>query len=528
MTLLDSAPSWWTKIPEPVVSATRDFDKRHSERTERARKVQFMAQKDMLSNRKSAALRREIFEVNTNRYVAPVHRAAPIVKAAPARVKKVVVEKAAFDLRNTIWAARCTWCDSKDFYDSLEVKQKRFALDWQNCIDSLGLAKIIGKSGAEGEGDDTERAENVGAVLWEFADLVFRLFTYYASLGDDLFGLSFNEWLMFVDEQKLGDKRSKLCKKRDLERVFIAVDTVSDRYWKGMRKAIIDKEKAGKLKDEQGNAMTASAMLKKHDETDKIKALSRVEFTGALVHVAISKYILSGELTDVSEGVRRLLTRAIQPHSSTILDPDQFRRDHCYTEAVIEVLERHEPSLRNIFTGVAGVGGRSGLGSGLISLEEWVSFLDALQCISIDLTQRDASFAFAWSRMAVINGRSERGNQRETCLPFEGFLEAVCRIAMLKSLPTDDEIKAAKMPHAFAYMAQLKENEEEKYIALLQARATRWGELPDTQPVHRCVEHMITYIISKMEDETSGTDNLVLSEAEAIAWFKAKNLHRHS
>ena len=533
--LLETAPVWWKAIPEPVVNATKDFDKRHEALVERARRAHCMAQKDTVSIRKAEALRRGILEVKMNRYVAPVHRAAPIVvhKAAP-RVKKVV-EKPPLDLRTTIWGPRANWCDSKDFYDSMEVKQKRFALDWKSAIDSLGLSNLILRSDLDGEGaadEDgdglAEEVEEVGAVLWSAADLVFRLFTYYASLGDDLFGLSFNEWLMFVDEQKLGDKRSKLCKKRDLERIFIAVDTVSERYWKDVRKSILEKEKAGKLKDEQGKAITASAMFKRHNENDKAKSLSRVEFTGALVHVAIAKYILSSELTDVSEAMERLLTKDIQPVPSVVLDPDQFRREYCYTEPVIEVLERHEVSLRNIFTGVAGGGGRVGLGASLISLDEWINFLEALECINVDLTQRDASFAFAWSRMAVINGRSERGNLRETSLPFEGFLEAVCRISLLKSLPTDEEIKGANQPHAFAYMEKLKVEEEERHMALLQARATKWGELPDSQPVHRCVEHMITYMVSKMEYDNAGADNLLLTEAEAVAWFKAKKLYRHT
>lgn len=198
------------------------------------------------------------------------------------------------------------------------------------------------------------------------------------------------------------------------------------------------------------------------------------------------------------------------------------------TRGVIAVLTNYEDSLRNIFTGVAGGGGRSGKGSSLISLDEWKKFLDGLGFIGIDLTMRDACFAFAWSRMDVINGRSDRGALKESCLPFEGFLEATCRIALLKSLPTDEEIAAANHKHAGAYMAAYLEEEEDAYLMMLADRATPWGQEQTLQPVVRCVEHTISMMIHTMETDVAMTDNLKLSEFEAVSWFKAKGIYSYA
>ena len=44
-----------------------------------------------------------------------------------------------------------------------------------------------------------------------------------------------------------------------------------------------------------------------------------------------------------------------------------------------------------------------------------------------------ATFAFAFSRMIVTNHHTERGALKDTCLPFEGFLEALLRLSIMKA-----------------------------------------------------------------------------------------------
>ena len=172
--------------------------------------------------------------------------------------------------------------------------------------------------------------------------------------------------------------------------------------------------------------------------------------------------------------------------------------------------------MRNIFTAIAAdEGDRSA--NGLLSLSEWLEFLDALGFIAKDVTHRDAILCFIWSRMAVIDASTKKGKDRECMLPYEGFLEAVCRLAMIKALPFDHEIAVAGFNDAGAYINHIKLNDEDTYDKMIEERSTKWGEEPP-QPKSRQLEHTITTMIRQIEEESAGADNLQITAKEAADW----------
>lgn len=137
-----------------------------------------------------------------------------------------------------------------------------------------------------------------------------------------------------------------------------------------------------------------------------------------------------------------------------------------------------------------------------------------LQLVDDDLSDRDAKLCFVFSRMCVIDGESARGRAKESHLPFEGFLEALCRLAALKALPTDEEVKAAGHADAGGYLLQLRDEKPNLYEALLRERAVPLGGQL-AQPIWRCVDHLVSLMIRTIEEGTAGKDDLQLSEHEA-------------
>ena len=60
----------------------------------------------------------------------------------------------------------------------------------------------------------------------------------------------------------------------------------------------------------------------------------------------------------------------------------------------------------------------------LLTYESWHQFVKRLNFVGPDLSSRDATMAFVWSRMAVTDPHTDKGSIRARCLTYEGFMEA--------------------------------------------------------------------------------------------------------
>ena len=76
-----------------------------------------------------------------------------------------------------------------------------------------------------------------------------------------------------------------------------------------------------------------------HDDLKK-KAIGRVEFLLALVHVAVLRYVTTKKVPDVSEALLTLLTRDLAPllNPRVFCSPSAWRSRCLYVEAVDKAL----------------------------------------------------------------------------------------------------------------------------------------------------------------------------------------------
>jgi len=297
-------------------------------------------------------------------------------------------------------------------------------------------------------------------------------------------------------------------------------------------------------------------------KTKPTRQLSRPEFLLALVKTAIERFVRGkqrpkNEMDDVGDALERLLSEHVAPalgrpragRSQPMLPlADEFRTSVCYTQQTTHVLSRLAPSLRVLFAGLAKIsfefsrtvppqlpkGGKNKLVErpgrakwmivpGHVSFAEWRRFLDVLKLVGLEI--REITQCFLYAIMGVVNGQSADGRVKERYLPFEGFLEALVRLATAVPLPTDVQMASAEFTHAGAYLDHLLEVPSDNVGVLdqmLAEQACEWCGVPEpsvagTMP--RRVEHLLDVIVRKIKQPKEIDEPLgVLTRREFRMW----------
>ena len=224
------------------------------------------------------------------------------------------------------------------------------------------------------------------------------------------------------------------------------------------------------------------------------------------LHFKRLRCILAGHVfvTEASKLFELNLSPFLDP--AVFADPNAFRREHLYHPEVAGVLMQHEPSLRMIFNCMAVVPRSAKKLGAIIGLGEWKALMRRLQLVDYDLTERDAALCFICSRMAVIDGASDKGMIKESCLPFEGFIEALSRAALLKGWPDADEVAHSTHADAGAYVRYLRAMEPANHQTMCETRAAAWGSEP-LLPVVQCVENLILLMLHTIAQQVHGDDS---------------------
>ena len=384
-----------------------------------------------------------------------------VPKKTPDSTFKIESTKNAWRLEDSIWKMRVKWADSRSFYDTPACYERAFSFDWSRALRAHKLAAYIMKNDAEGDSDDEDEVADehgnklesgggaddselieVGNVLWKHHQLIYRCFDAYAS-GDsknNIDSITYNSFKDFVDDCDLDDSGSKHCDAADFDRLFIQIN-IKEQEGGGNRRGEaaaveLTKENVGK------HGMAVKTL--KADE-DK-RALCRYEWFNVLVRIAIMKYVLPGQIVDVSAALDHMLTTDISPNVDDWIKMDHqiFRREVCYTEIADSVLVEHESSLNVIYSFSADSEGAQ-IGKEklrkVVSLKEWLNLVKDLTLLDDSFTVRDATLVFVLSRMRVIDEKGKDAELKLQNLCIDDFYEALLRVACLKALPTDAEIE---------------------------------------------------------------------------------------
>lgn len=361
-------------------------------------------------------------------------------------------------------------------------------------------------------------------------------------------------WKAFNEDTGIWDHLKGADQVQTHGSIFIEVDKTDDEGVAAIMDAI-RATSASKRYNEPFEAVedaTRSALedLKTQDFRGKAdRQISRCEFMVALVKTAAERFYKSkknpkNEMDDISDALERLFTDFIEPSLFQPLPgkaqprlplPDAFRRAVCYREDVSLVLKRLAPSLRVLFAGLAKISFEKSRGSasptlpkikankkverertvlkgvaaeveqgrwvivqGHISFVEWRAFCTSLELRGLSL--REIALSFVYSRMCAVETTSNDGFVKEYTLPFEGFLEGLCRLAAAVPLPTEAQLTESEFTHAGPFMASM-EGDDEAFDAMAEEQACEFGSVPDPAtcgPMTQRIEYLNDVIMRKI------------------------------
>lgn len=152
---------------------------------------------------------------------------------------------------------------------------------------------------------------------------------------------------------------------------------------------------------------------------------------------------------DVASALRELMATDMLPRLAALeplalQPPNVFRRTHCYTREVTEALALHAEALRVLYEFYAhGSGGAANAfkDKALLGGDEWSTLLNDFDLLDTQLTERDANRCFIYSRLRVIKESTTKGRAKLLQLSLEDFYECLVRLATMKALPTDADVR---------------------------------------------------------------------------------------
>ena len=479
---------------------------------------------------RTARFLRMVDDLKQHKFLEPMTKVKIVGERAKKPASTVKREKAAkqFKLQESSWKVRSGWSDSRNFDETTECYEKAFILDWSRALRAHKLAAYITYNDEEGDSDDEAEAEaviaangidsgitanggdhevaEVGKVMWKHHMLIYRIFDSYAS-ADPKRGISsigYNAFKDFVQDCDLDVPGSKHCDSADFDRIFIQVNTKEiEGTGKrgGLGKFELTEENAGR------HGMGVTTFKADVDQ----RGLCRYEWFNVLVRIGIIKYVLTKEVPDVSQAMDKLLTEIAPKLDSWItMDQGKFRNEICYNPLCDEVLTEHMESLKIIFAFSADSeadhkAGREKFRS-VLSVYEWIELLRDLQLLDSNFTVRDATVIFVLSRMRVINEQGKNAVLKIENLSLEDFYEALIRIAMIKALPTDDEIAEAGCLDAGDFIWRLRDSKEEDdwLRDYYDIHGCDMAKPALRQPPHRSLHHLLILMMRTIEQIGAG------------------------
>ena len=142
-------------------------------------------------------------------------------------------------------------------------------------------------------------------------------------------------------------------------------------------------------------------------------------------------------------------------------------------------------------------------GKASLGIKEWQMLLVDLLGFSLDLTQREARFAFWLAKMTVVDEVQKR--HKLMTLSWVEFLEAVGRVADSISIPTDEDLASLGAANIMDFEARLGTADVATQARMRKPRPSSDFAAPKTRPLSLKLDRLLRLIIGRTALACKGT-----------------------
>lgn len=226
--------------------------------------------------------------------------------------KPLVLEKSQF-------ANRRRTSDGHSFFTTPAITGRAFEIDWSR-VNNSRFRTLIGRQDDGGWEELAEEMNEIRDTLMEYRRVLYSCYEFYCCAEEichDGYAMGLSAFFDFVRDIGVIDEDSLYLSAGKLESVFLATNI---------------EDKAGVADIEQRTLNRANS-----DE-----ALMRFEFFQCVVRIAISKYVRTKIVPDISDALNLFMEQDFLPKvpAAASHDSDHFRKKRLYTTEVNAVLER--------------------------------------------------------------------------------------------------------------------------------------------------------------------------------------------
>jgi hypothetical protein len=241
--------------------------------------------------------------------------------------------------------------------------------------------------------------------------------------------------------------------------------------------------------------------------------LVRHEWLQVLTRLAVGRYCRIDALSHHAHGLpAEALERLCYDHlhgrlpPRAMVDPNEYRKVHCYTEGTDKALRAHERSLHALFAAYSELDASHADGVARFELRrtrmsagEWIMFLADVGLLEMRLVSVELSLqAFQSSRIRALADYSERSEMDLQQLHVEDFMEALVFIATVCALPTQTEIDEAACADAAELLHAMRDGAPTAYQSHVERRTRSIDDGP-RQRAYVLVAHLIDLILHNVE-----------------------------